>query len=145
MWSNAIFILIPSVVEAFWCGCNMFPKSWSSDRLIIRSRYIFSRMEYAGSCWHLSSLNNVASIRLRCWPVQHENGIKMWLNSVGQKQICLQNFLFQIKVILFASCTTTYQLKQGLYILKRSVMLSSFRLHEWSPCMTVHCSAVQLQ
>lgn len=35
---------------------------------MIRSKYIFSRMPYAASCWQRSSLNRVASIRERCWP-----------------------------------------------------------------------------
>ena len=34
--------------------------------------YIFSSIPYTGSCWHLSSLNNVASILDLCWP-EEEN------------------------------------------------------------------------
>lgn len=36
----------------------------------IKYTYIFSRIANADNCWHRSSLNNVASIRDRCWPAE---------------------------------------------------------------------------
>lgn len=58
--------------NTFWWVCMSASNSCNSERLIIRSKYIFSKIEYAGNCWHLSSLNKVANILDRCWPVKRE-------------------------------------------------------------------------
>ena len=64
-WSK---IVDPSEVMAFWWGWSKDSNSSNSDLLINRSRYIFSKILKAGNCWQRSSLYNVASIRLLCWP-----------------------------------------------------------------------------
>ncbi|RNA16772.1 hypothetical protein BpHYR1_003043 [Brachionus plicatilis] len=58
--------------------------TWSG--LIIRSRYIFSKILNAGSFWQRSSLNKVASKRERCLPagartVQFKALFRAWFFS----------------------------------------------------------------
>ena len=66
---------LPSAVVAFWWGCKRAANSCNWFPRMIRSRYIFSKMPYDGSCWHRSSLKRVANIRERCWPVGNRGHI----------------------------------------------------------------------
>lgn len=72
----------PSAVVAFWWGISMAANSCSWLPLMMRSRYIFSRIPYVASCWQRSSLKRVANIRERCWPGTNHFGMRQISTSL---------------------------------------------------------------
>lgn len=133
----------PSAVVAFWWGISMAANSCNWLPLIMRSRYIFSRIPYVASCWHRSSLKRVANIRERCWPETNHLGMK-------QISISLTIQLFYIFVFLhhqtrIINDTNTHLQKPVWCSLGHVSVPPNVRFHGQLFYKTVRCISAQLQ